>query len=131
MIYVDSCIPMYLVGAQHELKSRVIELLPDLISSREELVTSAEVFQEILHRYLAIKDRIHLHRCYEALEEMAAFVYEMRKDDTDKARNLSDEFRTLSSRDCLHLAIMKRVGCKKIWTYDVRFDEVSGLERVT
>ena len=130
MIYVDSCIPMYLVGAAHPLKNRVIELVPVLVRSGEELVTSAEAFQEIIHRYLAVGDRQHLHAAYEAMDELAAAVGEVRKQDTDRALALSSRYEGLSSRDCLHLAIMQRLGCRKVWTYDTRFDLVPSIHRL-
>src|SRR5688500_10831337 len=66
VIYVDSNVPMYLVGADHPNKTRTIELVAQLLSARERLITSAETFQEILHRYLAIGDRRHLDAAYEA-----------------------------------------------------------------
>ena len=42
MIYVDSNVPMYLVGAEHPHKQRVVALVPQLISARDQLVTSAK-----------------------------------------------------------------------------------------
>ena len=51
MIFVDSNIPMYLVGAAHPNKTAAQILLESLIAKGERLVTDAEVLQEILHRY--------------------------------------------------------------------------------
>lgn len=121
---------MYLVGADHPLKSRVVELVSSLLSAHEELITSAETFQEIIHRYLALQNRVYLATAYEALEAMVSRVVDVTKADTDLARYFSAQQPVLSSRDCLHAAIMKRIGCKKVWTYDVRFDQVSFLVRV-
>ncbi len=45
---------MYLIGASHPHKTDAQRLLEKLVSNRERLVTDAEVFQEILHRYVAI-----------------------------------------------------------------------------
>ena len=49
MIHVDSNVPMYLVGAEHPHKRHVVALVPQLLSARDQLVTSAETFQELLH----------------------------------------------------------------------------------
>jgi len=57
MILIDSNVPMYLIGAPHPHKADAQRLLERLISDRERLVTDAEVFQEILHRYVAIDRR--------------------------------------------------------------------------
>lgn len=131
MIYVDSCIPMYLVGGDHPLKSRTIELVSSLISSGEELVTSAEVFQEIIHRYVAIRKKKDLRICYSALEEMVTQVFEVGKVHTDLALRFLAEYDKLSSRDLLHLGVMKEYGCVKIWTYDSGFDQVDGITRIS
>ncbi|MFN0171838.1 MAG: PIN domain-containing protein, partial [Bryobacteraceae bacterium] len=54
MIFVDSNVAMYLVGAAHPHKTDSQILLERLIAAGERLVTDAEVLQEILHRYTAI-----------------------------------------------------------------------------
>ena len=54
MIFVDSDIPMYIVGAAHPNKEAAGRLLERAIVDGEGLVTDAEVLQEILHRYVAI-----------------------------------------------------------------------------
>lgn len=51
MIFVDSNIPMYLVGAPHPHKDSARRLLEQTVAQGEVLVTDAEVLQEILHRY--------------------------------------------------------------------------------
>lgn len=130
MIYVDSNVPMYLVGAEHPNKQRVVELVSRLLSARERLVTSAEAFQEILHRYLAIRDRRHLAAAYEALEAMASVVFDVTKGDVDEARAISGSYPELSSRDCLHVAVMRRIGVTRIWSYDAGFDAIPAIQRV-
>ena len=130
MIFVDSNVPMYLVGGEHRFKNRVVELVPRLISAREQLVTSAEVFQEIIHRYVAIRDRQQLNAAYEALESLVSLVSDVTKDDVDRSRGLSAQYDGLSSRDCLHVAVMRRLGSTKVWSYDRRFDVVPSIERI-
>lgn len=131
MIYVDSNVPMYLVGADHPNKKRTIELVAQLLSARERLVTSAETFQEIIHRYLALADRLHLDAAYEALEAMVTHTCEVTKADVDAARALSSRYHDLSSRDCLHLAVMGRLGCAKLWSFDGGFDLVPSVQRIS
>jgi len=121
---------MYLVGAAHRNKQRVIEMAPRLISAREELVTSSEAFQEILHRYRALDDREHLNAAYDALATMVSQVADVTKSDVDAAKILSAEHSRLSSRDCLHVAVMKRMDCWRVWSYDSGFDAVPSLQRV-
>jgi uncharacterized protein len=130
LIYVDSNVPMYLVGSAHPNKQRVIQLVPRLLSAREVLVASAEAFQEILHRYLSLRDRVHLDAAYEALETMLSRTADVTKADADAARVLSARYTVLSSRDCVHVAVMSRLGCRKIWSYDTGFDVVPSIERI-
>lgn len=130
MIYVDSNVPMYLVGADHPNKQRVVGLVPQLLSARERLVTSAETFQEIVHRYLALGARTHLDAAYEALEAMVTRVTDITKADVDATRSLSGRYPSLSSRDCLHVAVMARLRCTRVWSYDAGFDAVARLQRV-
>lgn len=121
---------MYLVGADHPNKQRVVSLVPQLLSARERLLTSAETFQEIVHRYLALQDRMHLDAAYEALEAMVTRVADVTKADVDATRSLSGQYPSLSSRDCLHVAVMARLGCDRVWSYDAGFDAVPRLQRV-
>jgi hypothetical protein len=130
MIFVDSCIPMYLVGASHPNKSRVLQLVTQLLTGTEVLVTSAEVFQEILHRYRALGDALSLGRAYDALEDLAERIVDVTKEDVDQARLLLAEYSGLSSRDCIHAAVMRRLKCHRVWTFDQGFKRVSGLELI-
>ena len=57
MIFVDSNIPIYLIGAAHPHKAETQVILERLIASGQRLVTDAEVLQQILHRYTAIDRR--------------------------------------------------------------------------
>jgi uncharacterized protein len=57
VIFVDSNIPMYLVGGAHPKKAEAQILIERLIAAGERLVTDAEVLQEILHRYTSIQSR--------------------------------------------------------------------------
>jgi len=130
MIYVDSNAPMYLVGAEHANKRRVIELVPRLLSAREELISSAETFQEVLQRYRALGDRRHVAAAYEALEAMAPSVVEVTKGDADQARALTGPYPDLSSRDCLHVAVMRRIEGTTVWSYERGYGAVAAIQRI-
>ena len=51
MIFVDSNVPIYLVGAGHPDKVRVSELLARFIRDNERLVTDVEVYQEVRYAH--------------------------------------------------------------------------------
>ncbi|MGB7285293.1 MAG: type II toxin-antitoxin system VapC family toxin [Candidatus Acidiferrum sp.] len=75
MIFVDSNIPMYLVGAAHPHKADTRRVLEGLVSDRERLVTDAEVLQEILHRCVAINRRDMIQPAFNALLGIADQVF--------------------------------------------------------
>ena len=58
---------MYLVGAGHPHKTDAQQLLEQCIADHERLVTSAEVLQEILHRYVAIDRRDAIQPAFDGL----------------------------------------------------------------
>jgi predicted nucleic acid-binding protein len=129
MIFVDSNIPMYLVGADHPNKDAARILLERAITDGEMLVTDAEVLQEILHRYVAIDRRDAIEPASEALLGVVDEVFPVERADVERARGIVLATR-LSARDAIHVAIMRRRGVDRILTFDRAFDEVGGITRV-
>lgn len=130
MIFIDSNIPMYLVGAPHPNKDSARRLLETCIERAERLVTDAEVLQEILHRYVAIKRRDAIQPAFNALLGIVDEVFPVEGQDVEGARDVLLGESGLSSRDALHVAIMRRHGVKRIMTFDTGFDWAPGIERV-
>ena len=127
-ILVDSNIPMYLVGSEHPNKIRAGELLEIATAAREQLVTDAETFQEILHRYVAIDRRDAIDPAWKALRRIVDEVYPIELPDVDRARRLTLTSR-LRARDALHVAVMQRHGVDEILSFDRAFDTVPGIRR--
>jgi len=130
MIFVDSNIPMYLVGAAHPHKADARRRLEDAIAAGERLVTSAEVLQEILHRYVAIDRRDAIQPAFDALLGVVDEVVDVRRKDVERARELVLGVARLSARDALHAAVMEREGITHILSFDVGFDSLPGVTRV-
>lgn len=129
MIFVDSNIPMYLVGAEHPNKARAIAALERAVADGEPLVTDAEVLQEILHRFVAIGRRDAIGPATDALLAVVDEVHPIEREDVERARRIVTAS-TLSARDAVHLAVMRRRGLARIMTFDRGFDAVDGLERI-
>lgn len=130
MIFIDSNIPMYLVGAPHPNKDAAQGLLEACISRGERLVTDAEVLQEILHRYAAINRREAIQPAFDALLRIVDDVYPIEVGDLQRSKSLLLGLARLSARDALHVAIMQRHEIDRILSFDRGFDEVSWIERV-
>lgn len=130
MILVDSNIPMYLVGADHPHKVDARRLLERLVAERQRLVTDAEVFQEILHRYLAIGRRDAIQPAFDALRAVVDEVFSVEEVDVVRAKDLVGTHVALSARDALHAALMGHRSIERILSFDQGFDAVSGLDRI-
>ena len=130
MIFVDSNVPMYLVGAPHPNRERVAAFLrqwPD-----EDYVTSAEVYQELLHRYVAINRRIAISDAFAVLDGLvdSHSVFPISRDDVDRATQVAEKHPDLSARDCLHLAVMTANRVDRILSFDEGFSNYSGVTRL-
>jgi predicted nucleic acid-binding protein len=130
VIFIDSNIPMYLVGRAHPLKAEAERLAEAAVVSEQRLVTSAEVLQEILHRYVAINRRDAIQPAFDALLAIVDEVLSIDEEDVIRARDLVIRTKTISSRDALHVAVMLREGVAKIMSFDAGFDRVPGIQRI-
>ena len=131
MIFVDSNIPMYLVGAPHPHKSDARRWLEELVSGRERLVTNAEVLQEILHRYVAINRPDAIQPAFNALLGVVDEVFAVDQAAVEQAKQIVLGHKALSARDAVHLATMQIHGVKRIVTFDRGFDGIPGISRLS
>ena len=131
MIFVDSNIPMYLVGSAHPLKSDAQRLLEELVNDRQRLITDVEVLQEILHRYVAIDRRDAIQPAFDALLGVVDQVLEVNRISAERAKEIVLGHRRLSARDAIHLAVMEQHGIKRILSFDSGFDGFPGVERLS
>jgi uncharacterized protein len=130
MIFVDSNVPMYLVGASRPHKAVARRLVEAAILAEQRLVTSAEVLQEILHRYVAINRRHGIQPAFDVLLGIVDDVLAITLDDVARAREIVLADRALSARDALHVAVMEREGISRVMSFDRAFDRVPGLVRL-
>lgn len=130
MIFIDSNIPMYLIGAPHPNKDAARRALEECITRNERMVTSAEVMQEILHRYVAIKRIDAIQPALDALLGAVDEVFPIEADDVRNAKDVLLGRAPLSARDALHVAVMKRRGVERVMSFDSGFDAIPWIERV-
>jgi predicted nucleic acid-binding protein len=131
VIFVDSNIPMYLVGASHPHKADSQRLLERLVSDRQRLVTDAEVLQEILHRYVAIDRRDAIQPAYTALLSVVDQVLPIDQSSAERAKEIVLGHRHMSARDAMHLAVMEQHGIERILSFDAGFDGFPGITRLS
>ena len=128
MIFVDSNVPMYLVGSTHPNRERLEDFLR--YQPEEDYVTSAEVYQEILHRFVAIDRRQAITDAFMLLDDLVISVFPVQRSDVDTAREIAIGQPELSARDCLHLAVMHANGVDRILTFDRGFSGQPGITRL-
>ena len=118
---------MYLVGAPHPNRDRVERFLRE--RPGENYVTSAEVYQEILHRYVAIGRRSAILDAFRLLDQLAATVFPIDRTDVETASRLIGEFPARSAREGLHLAVMHAHRIDRVLTFDEAFSS-AGVTRL-
>lgn len=130
MIFVDSNIPMYLIGSAHPHKTDAQVLLERVIAAGERLVTDAEVLREILHRYAAIGRREAIGPAFQVVLDVVDDVFGIEKTDVLRAGEVAQNPALMSARDALHIAVMERHGVRSILSFDADFDRWPGLKRI-
>ncbi|HEV3309241.1 MAG TPA: type II toxin-antitoxin system VapC family toxin [Chloroflexota bacterium] len=130
MIFVDSNVPMYLVGVDHPYKVEARRWLERLATEQQRLVTSSEVFQEILHRYVSIRRREAIEDAFRTLRGIVDEVLAVEEGDVFAARTLVQANLRLSARHAIHVAVMQRHGMNTVFSFDAGFDLVAGMNRI-
>jgi predicted nucleic acid-binding protein len=130
MIFIDSNVPMYLVGAEHPHKIDAQRMLERCIADDERLVTDAEVLQEILHRYAAIGRKDAISPAFQAILGVVDEVFAIELRDVERARDILFASQQLSAKDAVHLAIMERNRIETILSFDSGFDGYPGITRL-
>lgn len=121
---------MYLVGAAHPNKEAARRLLEEAVAANESLCTDAEVLQEILHRYTAIRRPEDIGRAFDSLESFVDVVYPIEHADVNRARRIVLGTPRLSARDAIHVAVMQGRDIGRVMSFDRGFDVVPGIERL-
>ena len=122
---------MYLVGAAHPNKEAARRALEEAVAAGDSLCTDAEVLQEILHRYSAIRRPQDIDPAFDALLALVDVVYPIERADVDRARRILHTTVTLSARDAIHLAVMQGRDIGRILSFDAGFDGIPGIVRLS
>ena len=130
MIFIDSNIPMYVVGSSHPRKLDALRLLEGAISEGKRLVTDAEVLQEILHRYSAIGRPAAIQAAFEVLLGIVDEVFPVELADVQRAKEILLGVKGVSARDSVHLATMERHEVGTIMSFDAGFDAYPAVRRL-
>ncbi len=112
---------MYLVGAEHPHKHDARRLLTSFVRENEPLVTDSEVLQEILHRYVALGRRDAITAAFAALLGLVETVFPIELPDVESARQILETTESISARDAIHVAVMRRHSVMRLMSFDAGF----------
>jgi hypothetical protein len=130
VILLDTDVLMYAAGAPHPHKAPSAALLERVALGKVESAVDAEVLQEILHRYRAIRRWREGRRVYDLARIVVPLVLPVTAEIVDAGRQLLDAHPGLGARDALHAAACLASGARAICSYDSDLDVVKGLTRV-
>jgi len=130
VIFIDANVPMYLVGGEHAHKLDARRILERLAGEKRVLLTSSEVFQEILHRFISTDRRDKIEPAFETLRGIVDHVLAVEEADVFAAKDLVHAHPQMPSRDAVHAAVMRRRQITEVLSFDRGFDAVTGIKRL-
>lgn len=129
-VFFDTAVIMYAAGWPHPLRSPCRELIDAVVEARLEAVVSAEVIQEILHRFSASGRRDVGTAMAEAALDLFAPVLPITDAIMRRMPALFQAYDGLSARDLIHVSACRETGIEVIVSPDRGFDQVEGLRRL-
>jgi predicted nucleic acid-binding protein len=117
VIFVDTNVFMYAVGAAHPLQDEARQFFRQSKVDRIPLVTSVEVLQELLHAYVPVQRLATLASAWQ-LAESETTIWGLDLDDLQDARALASRHAGLGARDLIHIATCQRRKVDRLHTYD-------------
>ena len=130
VVFVDSSVVMYLVGAAHPNKVDAQRRLEQLVADRVRLVTDAEVMNEILHRYVVLERRGYIQAALDALLGVVDEVWPVDRAVMERAKAVTLQYPGLPVRVAVHLAGMQLRGVEQVLSFDAGFERVPGVVRL-
>lgn len=121
---------MYAAGREHPLREPCREILQYVSSGRLHAVTSAEVVQEILHRFMHLGHRPTAAALAAATLDLFSPVVPITHRVMDRMPGLVHRYEALSSRDLVHVATCLEEGIETLVSPDRGFDAVREIRRV-
>jgi len=129
-LFIDTNIPMYAAGGEHPYKESSQQVLDRLFHGELRGATNAEVHQEILHRFLALRLPDIARDMSDRFQTLVPTVIPVTLQDIVRVRDLSLRYGSLPARDLVHVATMLNNGFRTIVSADRHFDQVVEIRRL-
>jgi uncharacterized protein len=129
-VFIDTAVFMYAAGSDHPLRASCRAVLARAVRGEIAAATSAEVIQELVHRYLSIRRDDAATSV--AREVLASFAPVLPIDHAIVARlpELVSKYPGITTRDLVHVATCIEEGITDIVTPDHGFDGVKEIRRI-
>lgn len=125
MIFVDTNVFVYAVGKPHPLQGPARQFFRDAKRKGWDLVTSAEVLQELVHLYLPSGRSGALNASFELLRDSVSQIWPLEQADVELGCQLHSRYPVLQARDLCHLASCRRRNVREIKTFDRVFSSTA------
>lgn len=129
-VFVDTSVLMYAAGADHPMREPCGRVMRAIDDGLIEAVTSAEVVQEILHRFLAVRRPDIAHALARSTLDTFAPVLPITHALMRRVPDLAARYPSLAARDLVHVATCIHEGITEILSTDRGFDAVRELRRI-
>lgn len=128
--FIDTAVLMYAAGAEHPLREPCRRVMLAIGSGALTAVTSVEVVQELLHRFIAIR-RVDIGRqlASDAMDTFAP-VLPISHAVMRRVPDLAARYPSLGARDLVHVATCVHEGIAEIVSPDRAFDQVAEVRRL-
>jgi uncharacterized protein len=129
-VYVDTSVIMYAGGRDHPLRRPCREVIRQVVAGDLDGVTSAEVVQEILHRFASSPQREKGIAMARATLDLFDHLLPVDRTMISAAVDLHEQYEDLSARDALHAAACMVHDVPTIVSTDTDFDELVEVQRL-
>jgi predicted nucleic acid-binding protein len=131
VILIDANIFMYAAGKESPQRLPCQRLLDRVVGGKgPSTCTDTEVLQEILHRYRALKIPGIGFQLFDSVSHLGIPILSVTDRAMAEARRLLEDYPSLSTRDGVHLGVMKEYGLEEVLTYDGGFSDVPWVKRL-
>ena len=129
-VFLDTAVLMYAAGTDHVLRAPSQAIVRHVVAGNLEAVISADVIQEILRRFVAIRRPDLGARIARDALDLFDPVLPVTHAVMARMPILVERYPALSARDLVHVATCLEAGIRTIVSPDRGFDIVSEIDRL-
>ena len=129
-VFIDTSIIMYAAGADHPLSEPCRRILDGISAGSISAATSAEVVQEIIHRFIAVRRGQDGADLATKTMDLFAPVLPITHALIRRVPGLARRYPALDARDLIHVATCIHEGITDIVTSDKAFESVDEVNRI-